>query len=92
MSVIRVQKQKNYVVINKTAFEDKSLSFKAKGIFGYLMSKPDNWTTNIKDLQKNSADGRDSIYAGLKELREHGYLIKIAKRNLKGQFDWEISL
>lgn len=89
MSTIRVQKQKDYVVINKTAFEDENLSFKAKGIFGYLMSKPDDWNCNVKDLQNNSADGRDSVYAGLKELRKHGYLIKKATRDSKGRYEWE---
>lgn len=41
--IIRVEKHtKNFVVINKKFLEDKRISFKAKGILTYLLSKPDN--------------------------------------------------
>lgn len=92
MSTIRVQKNKDnpYVSINKTALNDPNLSFKAKGIFAYLMSKPDDWKCQINDLRNNSSDGRDSIYSGLKELREHGYIIKRPIKNEKNIIEeWE---
>lgn len=65
--------ERNFVQIHKTALNDPKLSFKAKGILAYLMSKPDVWTVRIKDLCNNSHDGPESIRNGLKELQKHGY-------------------
>lgn len=92
MAIIRVEKNKEnpYVTINKTALNDNNLSFKAKGIFAYLMSRPDDWKCQVNDLKNHAKDGRDSIYAGLKELREHGYMIKRAIKNEKNIIiEWE---
>jgi hypothetical protein len=55
---------------------DEKLSFKAKGILAYLLSKPDNWQVRVGDLIKHSPEGRTSIYSGLKELKKYGYLKK----------------
>ena len=92
MGIIRVNKSKDnpYILLNKTALEDDNLSFKAKGILAYLLSKPDNWKSRVEDLVKQSLDGKASVYSGLKELRENGYLIKRARKNDKGTIvEWE---
>ena len=74
MPILRIKKRENpYAQIDKTAIYDARLSFKARGILCYLLSKPDNWKVDIDDLIRQSIDGRDSIYAGLKELRGTGY-------------------
>lgn len=83
--VIRVKKRPSrYVMIDKTFLEDDRLSFKAKGILAYLLSKPDNWKVIVGDLVKRSKDGRDSVYTGLKELKECGYYEKNPIRNENG--------
>jgi len=86
MSSIRTIKQKNFVAVSKALFEDPSLSFKAKGIAIYLLSKPDDWNANVINLQNNSTDGRDAVYSGIKELIDAGYMEKKAKRNEAGEF------
>lgn len=90
MSIIRTIKRDNpFVQIDKTVFEDNRLSWKAKGLIGYLLSKPDDWQTYVKDLEKRSKDGKDSVNSGLEELEQYGYLVREKKRN-KGRFDgWE---
>lgn len=77
-SIIRIQKDKNnpYVMLNKTFLNDENLSFKAKGILAYLLSKPDNWQVRVSDLIKHSPDGKTAIYSGLNELKQQGYLEK----------------
>lgn len=87
--IIRVVHNKNYVVMNKTGLEDKNLSFKAKGLLAYLLSKPDNWKVNINHLAKIGPDGKTSVESGLKELEENKYLYRIKKRNKEGKFEWE---
>ena len=75
--------------MNKTSLEDKRLSWKAKGILAYMLSKPDNWIFHIDELIRHSTDGKASFRSGFKELKTHGYVKRIRKRNKKGTFDWE---
>lgn len=89
--IIRIQKKRNnYVIIDKTFLEDSRLSFKAKGILAYLLSKPDEWKVIVKDLMNHSGDGRNSVYSGLKELQKFGYYEKKPVRDQKGKIVyWE---
>ena len=90
MSIIRVKHNQDFVVMNKTGLEDSKLSFKAKGLLAYLLSKPDNWTANISHLKKVSTNGRDSVRTGLKELEDRGYLQRNPIRNDDGTIkEWE---
>ena len=83
--VIRVRKSPNrFVVMDKTFLEDSRLSYKAKGILAYLLSKPDDWKVIVGNLVNYSADGKASVYAGLKELKEYGYYEKVPIRNEQG--------
>ena len=83
--VIRVRKSPNrFVVMDKTFLEDSRLSYKAKGILAYLLSKPDDWKVIVGNLVNYSADGKASVYAGLKELKECGYYEKVPIRNEQG--------
>lgn len=88
MSIIRVIKDKNnpYLIMNKTALDDKRLSLKAKGLICYLLSKPDNWYINTKDIISNSLDGRASVFASINELVLFGYMYKHRFRNSNGSF------
>lgn len=69
-----------YVTIDKRPVENPALSFKAKGILTYLMSRPDGWEVSITDLQNHATDGEDSIRSGVKELREAGHLRYLQSR------------
>lgn len=57
-----------------TALRDPRLSWKAKGIAAYLLSKPKGWRIWTADLIKRSTDGRDAVLTGLAELETCGYL------------------
>ncbi len=87
-TIIRVQKNREnpYVMIRKTVFEDDRISWKGKGLMGYFLSKPDNWQIIVSDLIKQSTDGRDSVYSGLKELRNFGYIEYKKKQDERGHF------
>lgn len=83
--VIRIRKSpNNFVMMDKTFLEDDRLSFKAKGILAYLLSKPDNWKVIVWDLVNHSGDGKAAVYSGLKELKEYGYYKKVPIRNENG--------
>ncbi|MEK5175109.1 conserved phage C-terminal domain-containing protein [Heyndrickxia sp. FSL W8-0496] len=93
MTTIRTKKRENpFVQIDKSIFTNSDISWKAKGILGYLLSKPDDWVTYITDLEKRSTDGRDSVRKGLKELEDHGYLRRKRVRD-GGKFKgWEYTV
>ena len=67
-------KENPYVQVNKTIVTDNRLSWKAKGLWLYAFSRPDDWKFFESDLVKQSTDGRDSVANGLKELEKVGYL------------------
>lgn len=89
MSIMRIQKKDNYVVIDKTLLNNRELSWKAKGLHSYLMSLPDDWRVQETDLVKRSKDGKESTRSAIKELTEAGYIKRVAIRE-KGKFkSWE---
>ena len=40
---IRQERERNYTVMDNTFLKDKRLSWKAKGLFAYILSLPSNW-------------------------------------------------
>jgi|GEM_PF-2989295 len=78
-------KENPYVMLNKTPLSDDRISWRAKGIWAYLLSKPDNWTVREKDLMNKSTEGRDAVRGAIKELVDHGYILKIELRE-KGKY------
>jgi hypothetical protein len=90
MGIIRVVKNRDFVVMNKTALLDHALSWKAKGLHAYMLSMPDDWTFYNNELVKHAKDGRDSFRSAIKELQEAGYVKRFPQQNKDGTFDgWE---
>ena len=75
-NIIRVSKDSEnpYVMMNKLFLSETKLSWKAKGVLSYLLSKPDDWKVIIESLIKQSTDGECSTRSALKELKEFNYL------------------
>jgi hypothetical protein len=48
MSKITVNRNVNYTNIDNTILQSKTLSFKAKGLFAYMWSLPNDWDYSIK--------------------------------------------
>lgn len=64
-------------MVANEVLKDKNLSFKAKGLYAYLFSKPDTWDFSSNRMVLETTDGRKAIMSMLKELETAGYL----KRN-----------
>lgn len=62
------------------------LSWKAKGLYAYLFSKPDGWDFSGDRIVKEGSDGRKVIFASLKELEKIGLLDR--KRQKDGRMDY----
>lgn len=86
MSVIRVNKTKNYTVLSNYHFKEKGMSLKAKGLLSLMLSLPDDWNYSIAGLVTLSKDGKDSVMSALAELEKFGYLKRDRITDSKGRF------
>jgi hypothetical protein len=86
MKRFNINKRVNpFVQIDKECINDSSVSWRAKGILAYLLSKPDNWQVYEQDIINHSTDGRDAVRNSIKELIRAGYISKEQSRT-KGKF------
>jgi predicted transcriptional regulator len=90
INVIRAPRDSEhaYLAISRALTQDRRLSFEARGVLAYLLSKPSDWVVRIPDLQKEGNCGRDRIYRILKELRDAGYLHRDQEHQPNGAFAW----
>ncbi|MDH9921946.1 DnaD domain protein [Staphylococcus hominis] len=86
MAVFRVYKESgNFVTVHKSFIHDDNLSWKAKGILLYLLSRPDDWQIYETELVRHSTDGLSGLKTGIKELEKVGYIQRTRKRDDKGR-------
>lgn len=86
------RKKTGFTQISNTLLEDTRLSWRAKSILCYLMSRPNNWKINKTDLYNRSTEGRDAVETALKELKQFEYLHIYKNIMVNGQIDgwtWE---
>lgn len=74
MSIIRVERnsRERFVTLEKQVLEIKTLKWESKGLWAYLLSRPDNWNANVVHLSNEFCAGKAKIYAMLDDLIEHG--------------------
>jgi hypothetical protein len=93
-TIFRVVKNKDnpYVMVDRRPVDNPKLSFKAKGILTYLLSRPDGWEVSVSDLIRHGIDGEASIRSGLKELKEAGHMKYTTARNQGRITGWLIEV
>lgn len=64
---------------------DVNVTLRAKGLYSYLLTKPDNWIYIESVMLREVKEGRDAFRATIKELLECGYLVKEILRDGKGK-------
>ncbi len=73
-----------YFLHSRDTAQDRELTWEARGVVSYLLSKPPDWEVNPKDLQQLC--GRDKVYKILNELIEHSYMLRYMEANKRGQY------
>ena len=66
--------------------ENPNLSWKAKGIFGLLASKPDDWNFYMEQISNYATDKQGALKSGVKELEEAGYLVRKIRHTQENKF------
>lgn len=77
---------RNYATVPNDLLNQDDLSLKAKGLFAYLQSKPDNWSFSKKNMANQLQEGMSAIKSAMKELREKGYLDTVPIQKADGTF------
>lgn len=82
-TVLRVAHRKGYTVITNALAQDRTLTWEARGVMLYLLSKPDDWKLTPPDLEQEC--GRDKVYKILGELIKHRYICRDDIRDERGK-------
>lgn len=91
MAIIRSERRKNFTHIDNKVFADNVLSFRAMGLLGYLLSKPDNWSVSARHLATVTEETArpvaiNAVHETLKELRQAGFIVM--KKRHTGEVDY----
>lgn len=82
-----------FAMIANEALEDGSLTWRARGVLAYLLSRPEGWSTSAERLAAMSPkgkEGRDSMRAVLNELEAAGYVRREKIQDSRGR--WSTTL
>lgn len=84
--IFRRKITKEFVRIQNDILTNENLSWKAKGLLCFMLSRKDDWEFHKVQVQKYSKDGRDGTISAFNELIKAGYVKQIRKRDDKGMF------
>lgn len=86
MIIRRQENPRGWTVLPNAFLEDEKLSYRARGLQGYLLSRPDGWETDSTRLARKAKEGRDAVRTALSELEACGYLIRSRVQGAKGRW------
>ena len=81
-----------YGVTPNELLNSKELSLRAKGLFAYIQSKPDNWDFSVEKIALQCKENEGAIAPILKELEAFGYLQRVKYHDEKGHWAIEYVL
>jgi hypothetical protein len=74
----------NFTIVLNEVFKCPDLSARAKGIYAYIMTLPDDWLICKQELYTHFAEGKAALDTGFKELEASGYINKRLLRDGHG--------
>ena len=84
--------QSRFAVTPNRLLNDPKISWKAKWLYWYLQSKPEDWDFAVLRISKDTKDGEKATISGIKELEKAWYLQRRKFQNEKGHWDIEYLL
>ena len=85
MSIIRTVKNRDYFVAPNEPFAGSGLSWGARGMLAYLLSRPDGWEVRTKNLINETPAGRDANQTIINELKNSGYMRRFKDQDETGK-------
>lgn len=89
MIIRRGVRPRRYTVVDNETIENENLTWEARGLLVYLLSKPDSWRINRDHLATQARNGVAMVRRILSELEENGYLVRQRVQGEKGRIEWE---
>ena len=89
MIIRRGVRPRRYTVVDNETIEDEKLTWEARGLLIYLLSKPDHWRINRDHLAAQAPNGVAMVRRILSQLEEHGYLVRQRIQGEGGRIEWE---
>ena len=77
----------NFTIVSNAVVNDETLSFRARAVLIWLLSKPADWRTRSESIAAASPkEGREAIRTAMRELMDRGYLVSEKVQNERGQW------
>ncbi|WP_042408287.1 hypothetical protein [Streptacidiphilus carbonis] len=86
MHVHRTNQHADFTVLANCALQNKTLSFRARGLLGYLLSRPDGAQEDCRRLAEEHPEGRRGVADALNELKAAGYYFVVTWKSRDGRF------
>lgn len=86
MSIIRTVRARSFTAIPNHLAQDNTLSFEARGLLLYLLSKPDDWECRISDIEREGNMGKEKRRRIMIEAERAGYITFAQGRDSQGRF------
>lgn len=80
MSILSKSFKCNFTQVPNEIINDKNVSLKAKGLYLYMVSKPDNWEFSLSGMEIQLQESKPAILRIIDELIKCGYMEKIKNR------------
>ncbi|MEW6116361.1 MAG: hypothetical protein AB1553_05610 [Nitrospirota bacterium] len=82
----RIERRQKYRSISLIAAEDPRLSWAAKGVHTYLITRPEDWKLYYSDLLARSSNSRTALKSAIRNLKQAGYLVLEPIQGEDGKF------
>ncbi len=66
-----------FTQVSNEVLKDTKLSFKAKGLYAYIYSKPEDWQFSFERIARETSDGEKAILTAIDELEKAGLLRRL---------------
>ena len=74
MTIVRREHRAQFTIVPNAIFLDERLSIEAKGVLGYLLSRPHSWQVRLDHVGRTLRIGRKKLQRVFRELIGAGYV------------------
>ncbi len=82
----------HYVKIPNELLNDPAISFKAKGLYCHMASKPDTFNFTSRSLASQFPEGKAAILSAMYELKDRGWMNYIQHPSVTGKYTLNTTL
>ena len=84
MTIVRREHRAHFTIVPNAMFTDTRLSVEAKGVLGYLLSRPHMWRVRLEYVGRTLKVGRKKLQRIFRELIGAGYVTREPQRFVAG--------